>query len=149
MIRILLHFNADPKSDPTFHFDADPNPAPHLSDANLRSLVSVPSIGFILNFLRSWILISMRIRIQLLSLLRIRIRGIYNKHYSLTLFRAMLDKLDGRVPAQDGQLLLPPVQDSNGSQVTLNLSVLWIRIRIQWGPFIRIRIQQGKNYPQT
>ena len=31
--------------------------------------------------------------------------------------RAMLDKLDGRVPAQDGQQLLPPVQDTNGSQV--------------------------------
>jgi len=34
--------------------------------------------------------------------------------------RAMLDKLDGRVPAQDGQLLLPPVQDSNGSQAPGN-----------------------------
>ena len=32
--------------------------------------------------------------------------------------RAMLDKLDGRVPAQDGQTPLPPVQDStNGPQV--------------------------------
>ena len=30
----------------------------------------------------------------------------------------MLDKLDGRVPAQDGQTPLPPVQDStNGPQV--------------------------------
>jgi hypothetical protein len=169
MIRILFHFDADPKSDPTFHFDADPksdptfhfdadpDPAPHLSDANLLSLVSRPSTapfststppfsasttlygyilslqassvpsaghGFILSFLRSWILISMRIRIQLLSVLWIRIREIfYNKHSNLTLIRAMLDKLDGRVPAQDGQLLLPPVQDSNGSQVTLNLGI--------------------------
>ena len=32
--------------------------------------------------------------------------------------RAMLDKLDGRVPAQDGQTPPPPVQDStNGPQV--------------------------------
>ena len=29
----------------------------------------------------------------------------------------MLDKLDGRVPAQDGQQPLPPVQDTNASQV--------------------------------
>jgi len=34
--------------------------------------------------------------------------------------RAMLDKLDGRVPAQDGQQLLPPVQDPNGSQAPGN-----------------------------
>lgn len=34
--------------------------------------------------------------------------------------RAMLDKLDGRVPAQDGQQLLPPVQDSHGSQAPGN-----------------------------
>jgi len=30
--------------------------------------------------------------------------------------RAMLDKLDGRVPAQDGQQPLPPLPDANGSQ---------------------------------
>ena len=30
----------------------------------------------------------------------------------------MLDKLDGRVPAQDGQQPLPPVAEANGSQVT-------------------------------
>jgi len=35
--------------------------------------------------------------------------------------RAMLDKLDGRVPAQDGQTPLPPVQDStNGPQAPGN-----------------------------
>lgn len=34
--------------------------------------------------------------------------------------RAMLDKLDGRVPAQDGQQLLPPVQDTNGTQAPGN-----------------------------
>ena len=34
------------------------------------------------------------------------------------MFRAMLDKLDGRVPAQDGQQPLPPVPEANGSQVT-------------------------------
>ena len=31
--------------------------------------------------------------------------------------RAMLDKLDGRVPAQDGQQPLPEVTETNGSQV--------------------------------
>jgi hypothetical protein len=30
----------------------------------------------------------------------------------------------------------------------IQLPVLWIRIRIQWGPLIRIRIQDGKNDPQ-
>ena len=30
----------------------------------------------------------------------------------------MLDKLDGRVPAQDGQQPLPPVPDTNDSQVS-------------------------------
>jgi len=34
--------------------------------------------------------------------------------------RAMLDKLDGRVPAQDGQQPLPPVQDTNASQAPGN-----------------------------
>ncbi len=34
---------ADPY--PTFHFDADPEPAPHRSDANLRPLVYRPSIA--------------------------------------------------------------------------------------------------------
>ncbi|XP_023336906.1 RISC-loading complex subunit tarbp2 isoform X2 [Eurytemora carolleeae] len=34
--------------------------------------------------------------------------------------RAMLDKLDGRVPAQDGQQPLPPVQDPNFSQAPGN-----------------------------
>ena len=35
--------------------------------------------------------------------------------------RAMLDKLDGRVPAQDGQTPLPPVQDTtNGPQAPGN-----------------------------
>jgi hypothetical protein len=28
------------------------------------------------------------------------------------------------------------------------LSVLWIQIQIQGGPWIRIRIQEGKNYPE-
>merc|ERR1719312_890176 len=34
--------------------------------------------------------------------------------------RAMLDKLDGRVPAQDGQQPLPPLPDTNGSQAPGN-----------------------------
>lgn len=34
--------------------------------------------------------------------------------------RAMLDKLDGRVPAQDGQQPLPPVAEANGSQAPGN-----------------------------
>lgn len=34
--------------------------------------------------------------------------------------RAMLDKLDGRVPAQDGQQPLPAVADTNGSQAPGN-----------------------------
>jgi len=34
--------------------------------------------------------------------------------------RAMLDKLDGRVPAQDGQQPLPPLPDANGSQAPGN-----------------------------
>lgn len=34
--------------------------------------------------------------------------------------RAMLDKLDGRIPAQDGQQPLPPVQDTNASQAPGN-----------------------------
>jgi len=34
--------------------------------------------------------------------------------------RAMLDKLDGRVPAQDGQQPLPPVPEANGSQAPGN-----------------------------
>jgi len=35
--------------------------------------------------------------------------------------RAMLDKLDGRVPAQDGQQPLPEVTETNGSQAPTNM----------------------------
>ena len=35
--------------------------------------------------------------------------------------RAMLDKLDGRVPAQDGQQPLPEVTETNGSQVKIDM----------------------------
>ncbi len=49
----LHHFNADPDSDPAFHFkadpdpayhfNADPDPAPHKSVTNLRPLFYRPS----------------------------------------------------------------------------------------------------------
>ena len=45
----------------------------------------------------------------------------------------MLDKLDGRVPAQDGQQPLPPVQDPNFSQVNMN-SNLFLLVKIQTSP---------------
>ena len=45
----------------------------------------------------------------------------------------MLDKLDGRVPAQDGQQPLPPVQDPNFSQVNMNRNPILL-FRIQTSP---------------
>jgi hypothetical protein len=36
-----LHLNAE--LDPTFHFSADPDPAPHQIDANLQTLIYKPS----------------------------------------------------------------------------------------------------------
>jgi hypothetical protein len=38
---------------------------------------------------------------------------------------------------------------NKGSIGMPNIVVLWIRIQIQWGPWIRIRIQEGKNEPKT
>ena len=43
----------------------------------------------------------------------------------IVLLRAMLDKLDGRVPAQDGQQPLPAVPDSNASQVIPQVYIIY------------------------
>ncbi len=84
-MRIEFYFNADPvfyfNADPdqNFHFNANPNPAPRQSDANIRPLVYRPSRvpfwtfkppfvsvhGSILSLQSSLIFILIRIRIQL------------------------------------------------------------------------------------
>ncbi len=82
---LLFAFGADPNSkstfhldvyrDPTFNFVADPNPAPHLMDENLRSPVSRPCMpplwastalyGYILSLHNSLILTLKRAQINM------------------------------------------------------------------------------------
>jgi hypothetical protein len=59
------HFGADP--DPSFHFYADPDPSFQIKTQNLAQIGS--------HFIHFWLVISnfMRIRIQLTTLMRIRI----------------------------------------------------------------------------
>jgi hypothetical protein len=42
----LHHFYADPSPDPAFYFNADPDPASHQSDANLRPLTETSGLHF-------------------------------------------------------------------------------------------------------
>jgi hypothetical protein len=67
-----MNFDLDADLDPAFHSHADPDPAPHQSDGNLRPLVySIDPTGLYCELLN---LTLMRIRIQLFTLMCIRIR---------------------------------------------------------------------------
>jgi RISC-loading complex subunit TARBP2 len=60
--------------------------------------------------------------------------------------RAMLDKLDGRVPAQDGQLPLPEVSDTNGSQAPTNMVGALQEVCVKQGfPMPTYTMGQGGN----
>jgi RISC-loading complex subunit TARBP2 len=58
----------------------------------------------------------------------------------------MLDKLDGRVPAQDGQQPLPEVSDSNGSQAPTNMVGALQEVCVKQGlPMPTYAMGQGGN----
>jgi len=60
--------------------------------------------------------------------------------------RAMLDKLDGRVPAQDGQQPLPEVNDTNGSQAPTNMVGALQEVCVKHGfPMPTYSMGQGGN----
>lgn len=60
--------------------------------------------------------------------------------------RSMLDKLDGRVPAQDGQQPLPEVSDSNGSQAPTNMVGALQEVCVKQGlPMPTYAMGQGGN----
>jgi hypothetical protein len=64
------HFDADPDPDPTFHFDPDPDPGFQIKAENLEKVLKNRLI-----FHTFWLVICkwMRIRIQLVTLMRIQI----------------------------------------------------------------------------
>ncbi len=82
-ISVADPYNFDEDTDPTFHFYANQDPAPHRSDVNLKPMVSVSLQtlhGSILSFHASIFesqqsIMRIRIRIRLSKTMRIRIRN--------------------------------------------------------------------------